>query len=32
MNLLYVNDRAGEYPPSYYAATRAEFAPCAPLT
>lgn len=27
MNLLYANDRAGEYPPSYYAATRAEFAP-----
>ncbi|MCZ8151756.1 MAG: FAD-binding oxidoreductase, partial [Rhodobacteraceae bacterium] len=27
MNLLHANDRAGEYPPSYYAATRAEFAP-----
>lgn len=26
MNLLHVNDRAGDYPPSYYAATRAEFA------
>ncbi|NBO20865.1 MAG: FAD-binding oxidoreductase [Rhodobacteraceae bacterium] len=26
MNLLYANDRAGEYPGSYYAATRAEFA------
>jgi gamma-glutamylputrescine oxidase len=26
MNLLHVNDRAGEYPPSYYAATRADFA------
>ena len=31
MNLLHVNDRAGEYPPSYYAATRAEFAPCPAL-
>ncbi|WP_430463725.1 NAD(P)/FAD-dependent oxidoreductase [Tabrizicola sp.] len=31
MNLLHVNDRAGEYPPSFYAATRAEFAPCPPL-
>lgn len=28
MNLLHVNDTAGEYPPSYYAATRADFAPC----
>lgn len=27
MNLLHVNDRAGEYPPSYYAATRAPLAP-----
>lgn len=26
MNLLHVNDRPGEYPASYYAATRAEFA------
>ena len=26
MNLLHANDRAGEYPPSYYAATRAAFA------
>lgn len=31
MNLLHVNDRAGEYPPSYYAATRADFAPCPAL-
>lgn len=31
MNLLHANDRAGEYPASYYAATRAEFAPLAPL-
>ena len=31
MNLLHVNDRAGEYPPSYYAATRAEFDPCPAL-
>jgi gamma-glutamylputrescine oxidase len=31
MNLLHVNDKAGEYPPSYYAATRAEFAPCPTL-
>ncbi|NEY92187.1 NAD(P)/FAD-dependent oxidoreductase [Tabrizicola oligotrophica] len=31
MNLLHVNDRAGEYPPSWYAATRAEFAPCPAL-
>ncbi len=29
MNLLHVNDRAGEYPPSYYAATRSELAPFA---
>lgn len=27
MNLLHVNDRAGEYPGSYYAATRADLAP-----
>ncbi|MBI1173259.1 FAD-dependent oxidoreductase [bacterium] len=27
MNLLHVNDRAGEYPPSYYAATAMPFAP-----
>ncbi len=31
MNLLHANDRAGEYPPSYYAATRAAFAPLPPL-
>ncbi len=31
MNLLHVNDKAGVYPPSYYAATRAEFAPCPAL-
>lgn len=31
MNLLHVNDRAGEYPPSYYAATRAAFTPCPTL-
>ncbi len=31
MNLLHANDRTGEYPPSYYAATRAELAPYAPL-
>ncbi len=31
MNLLHVNDRAGEYPPSYYAATRTPFAPCPAL-
>lgn len=31
MNLLHVNDRAGEYPPSFYAATRATFAPCPAL-
>ena len=27
MNLLHVNDKAGEYPASYYAATRAQLAP-----
>lgn len=27
MNLLHANDRAGEYPPSYYAATRMPLAP-----
>lgn len=27
MNLLYANDRAGEYPPSYYAATATPLAP-----
>ena len=27
MNLLHVNDRAGEYPPSFYAATAMPFAP-----
>jgi gamma-glutamylputrescine oxidase len=27
MNLLHANDRTGEYPPSYYAATRADLAP-----
>jgi len=31
MNLLYANDRPGEYPASYYAATRADLAPFAPL-
>ena len=31
MNLLHVNDRAGEYPPSHYAATRTDFAPWPPL-
>lgn len=31
MNLLHVNDRAGEYPASYYAATRAPLAAFAPL-
>lgn len=31
MNLLHANDRAGEYPPSYYAATRAAFGPLPPL-
>lgn len=32
MNLLYANDRAGDYPPSYYAATRLPLAPFDPLT
>ena len=27
MNLLHVNDRTGEYPPSFYAATRTDLAP-----
>ncbi len=27
MNLLHANDRRGEYPPSYYAATRTDLAP-----
>jgi gamma-glutamylputrescine oxidase len=31
LNLLHANDRAGEYPPSQYAATRADLAPFAPL-
>ncbi|MES2434388.1 MAG: FAD-binding oxidoreductase [Pseudomonadota bacterium] len=31
MNLLHANDRAGEYPPSYYAATRTPLAPFPPL-
>jgi gamma-glutamylputrescine oxidase len=31
MNLLFANDRAGEYPPSWYAATAAPLAPFAPL-
>ncbi|AWB47740.1 FAD-dependent oxidoreductase [Gemmobacter aquarius] len=31
MNLLYANDRAGEYPASYYAATRVDFAAHTPL-
>jgi gamma-glutamylputrescine oxidase len=31
MNLLHVNDRVGQYPTSWYAATRAPFAPCDPL-
>lgn len=31
LNLLHANDRAGEYPPSYYAATRADFGPLPPL-
>lgn len=31
MNLLHVNDRAGEYPLSYYAATRADFPRLPPL-
>lgn len=29
MNLLHVNDKTGEYPPSYYAATREDLAPFA---
>jgi len=32
MNLLHTNDRAGEYPRSFYAATAADLAPLAPLT
>lgn len=31
MNLLHANDRAGEYPPSHYAATRIPLAPFAAL-
>ncbi len=31
MNLLFANDRQGEYPPSYYAATATPLAPFAPL-
>ena len=31
MNLLHANDRAGQYPASYYAATAADLAPFAPL-
>jgi gamma-glutamylputrescine oxidase len=31
MNLLYANDRAGEHPPSYYAATATPFPPQAAL-
>jgi gamma-glutamylputrescine oxidase len=31
VNLLYANDRAGEYPQSWYAATAEPPAPCAPL-
>lgn len=31
MNLLHANDRAGEYPPSWYAATRADFPALPPL-
>ncbi|MEH6829528.1 MAG: FAD-binding oxidoreductase [Sulfitobacter sp.] len=31
MNLLYANDRRGEYPPSWYAATATKMAPFAPL-
>ncbi|OYU40177.1 MAG: FAD-dependent oxidoreductase [Pseudorhodobacter sp. PARRP1] len=31
MNLLHANDRAGEYPPSYYAATRTPLPAFAPL-
>lgn len=32
MNLLHANDRAGEYPPSYYAATATPLAPFPTLT
>lgn len=32
MNLLHANDRDGEYPPSYYAATRTALDPFPPLT
>ncbi len=31
MNLLYANDKAGQYPASYYAATKADLAPFAEL-
>lgn len=31
MNLLFANDRRGEYPPSYYAATATPLAPLPPL-
>ena len=31
LNLLHANDRAGEYPPSYYAATRTPLDPFLPL-
>lgn len=31
MNLLHVNDQAGQYPASYYAATKADLAPFPPL-
>ncbi len=31
MNLLFANDRAGAYPPSYYAATATPLSPCPPL-
>ncbi|PZX47130.1 gamma-glutamylputrescine oxidase [Roseinatronobacter thiooxidans] len=31
MNLLFANDRAGEYPPSYYAATAQPLVPCPAL-
>ncbi|QYK43046.1 MAG: FAD-binding oxidoreductase [Paracoccaceae bacterium] len=31
MNLLHANDRAGEYPPSWYAATAQALPPCPPL-
>ena len=31
LNLLHANDRAGEYPPSYYAATAAPMPACPPL-